>query len=92
MRSRGRREGEADGVDAQGRVYNQAPALARMLAKMADAAERVYVVADGSKLGRKALMRFGDLSQWDGLITDAGADVALLDQLVSSGVRVIKTR
>jgi len=81
----------ADGIDAQGRVYNQAPALARMLAKMADAADRVYVVADGSKLGRKALMRFGDLSRWDGLITDVGADESLLDQLVSSGVRVIKT-
>ena len=81
----------ADGIDAEGRVYNQAPALARMLAKMADAADRVYAVADSSKLGRKALMRFGDLSQWDGLITDNGADDSLLAQLGRNGVRVIRT-
>ena len=80
----------ADGIDAKGNVYSQAPVLARMLGKMAAAAERVYVVADHSKLGEKALMRFGNLGRWNGLITDAGADRALLTKLRRSGVRVIK--
>jgi len=81
----------ADGIDAEGNVYNRTTALARLLARMADAADRVYVVADSSKLGRKALMRFGNLNQWDGLITDSGADESLLTELAGSGVHVIRT-
>ena len=80
----------ADGIDVDGGVYSQAPALARMLSKMAAAADRVYAVADHSKLGRKALMRFGDLSRWDGLVTDEGAAGALLDEFADHGIAVIK--
>ncbi len=60
----------ADGVDDRGRVYHAAPEVARLVGKMAAAAARVYVVADSSKLGRKALARSGDLTKWDGLVTE----------------------
>lgn len=81
----------ADGIDAQGNVYNRAPAQARMLGLMASAAERVYVVADRTKIGRKALMRFGNLGQWQGLITDKGASQSVLAELTRSGVTVLQT-
>lgn len=80
----------ADGVDTEGNVFNDSPELARMLAKMAAAAERVYVVADSSKLGKSALWRFGRLADWAGLVTDEQADRAILTELKQSGVNVVK--
>jgi DeoR/GlpR family transcriptional regulator of sugar metabolism len=81
----------ADGIDAHGAVYNQSPEVARMLTKMTAAASRVYVVADHSKLGKKALWRFGRLQDWSGLVTDADADRTLLKPLEKAGVAVIRT-
>jgi DeoR family transcriptional regulator, fructose operon transcriptional repressor len=80
----------ADAIDFQGAVYQQSPELARMLTKMAASAGRVYVVADGSKLGKTALWRFGRLADWAALITDASADRSILASLKKAGVRVIK--
>jgi DeoR family transcriptional regulator of aga operon len=80
----------ADGIDRQGGVYQESPQIARILTKMAASAGRVYVVADGSKLGKTALWRFGRLADWSALITDHGADRAFLAALKKSGVRVLK--
>ena len=80
----------ADGIDAGGAVYNHSPEVARMLAKMSAAADRVYVVADSAKLGKAALWRFGHLKDWAGLVTDDGADRSLLASLRRAGVSVIK--
>ncbi len=79
----------ADGVDAKGNVYNNSLAVGRMLAKMAAAANRVYVVADSSKIGRTALSRFGNVAEWDGLVTDPGVDRTLASALEAAGVRLI---
>jgi len=78
----------AEGIDEEGNVYNS-PALAHMLGRMADACDRVYIVADHSKLGRRAMVRYGRLAQWTGLITDAGADAALVDSLRQHQANVI---
>ena len=80
----------ADAIDRQGSVYQKSPELARMMTKMAASAGRVFVVADGSKLGKMALWRFGRLQDWAALITDAGADRAALASLKKAGVRVLK--
>jgi DeoR/GlpR family transcriptional regulator of sugar metabolism len=82
----------ADAIDRQGAVYQQSPEVARMLTKMAASAGRVYVIADGSKLGKTALWRFGRLTDWAALITDASADRSLLTSLTKAGVRVIRTK
>jgi DeoR/GlpR family transcriptional regulator of sugar metabolism len=82
----------ADAVDSHGAVYQQSPELARMLSKMAASAGRVFVVADGSKLGKTALWRFGRLTDWAALITDASADRSFLTSLKKAGIRVIKAR
>ncbi len=77
------------GVDRRGVAYQESPEVARMLTKMAAAVERVFVVADNSKLGRKGLSRFGRLQNWEALITDTGADRSFLAALRRAGVRVI---
>jgi DeoR/GlpR family transcriptional regulator of sugar metabolism len=59
-----------------------------MLAKMVTSAERVFVVADQTKLGRRALASFGNVSAWGGLITDAPADAEIVKQLVALGVKM----
>jgi DeoR/GlpR family transcriptional regulator of sugar metabolism len=82
----------ADGIDAQGNVYQDSPELARMLATMASSAKSVYVVADHSKLGRTALCRFGRLRDWTALVTDAAADYGQLAAMKKSGIRVIKAQ
>ncbi len=78
----------ADGIDAEGNVYNVSLSIARLLTIAAKAAAKVYVVADSSKIGRTALTRFGNLRDWAGLITDDEINPALLEQLRSAGVDV----
>jgi len=82
----------AHGIDRRGVVYQESPEVARLLTKMAAAVERVFVVADHSKLGRKALARCGRLQDWAGLITDSGADGQLVSALKRAGARVTRSR
>lgn len=79
----------ADGVDLAGRVYNASVEVGRMLGKMAAASAITYVVADHSKVGRTALARFGDLTDWGGLITDSGLTRRHATTLRRAGVKVI---
>jgi DeoR/GlpR family transcriptional regulator of sugar metabolism len=80
----------ADAIDSHGAVYQESPEIARLLGRMTASAARVFVVADGSKLGKTALWRFGRLSDWAALITDASADRSLLASLKKAGAHVIK--
>lgn len=80
----------ADAVDRQGRIYNRSTSLGRMLRRMQQSARRTYAVADHSKLGTEALMRFGTLSEWAGLITDRAADAGVLRVLRRHGVNVLQ--
>jgi DeoR family transcriptional regulator of aga operon len=51
-------------------------------------AERVVVVADGSKVGRVTLAKMADLEEIDVLVTDSSADPAALDAIAAAGVDV----
>lgn len=79
----------ADGIDEAGNLYNVSLSVARMLAKMAACATQAFVVADGSKLGRTALSRFGNAGKWSGLITDEQASPHVVTALRGVGVNVI---
>ncbi|GAA0913945.1 DeoR/GlpR family DNA-binding transcription regulator [Nonomuraea longicatena] len=57
---------------------------------MAAKARQVVIVADGSKLGRRAFARICPLSQIDVLVTDSTAPDDLLARLGESGVRVVQ--
>ena len=56
---------------------------------MVRAGQRVVVLADSSKLGREHLVRFAALEDVDVLVTDGGADPAVVEQLAEAGVEVL---
>jgi DeoR family transcriptional regulator, aga operon transcriptional repressor len=51
-------------------------------------AQRVVVVADGTKVGRVTLARMAELSVVDELVTDDTADGNEIDALRAAGVKV----
>ena len=57
---------------------------------LAQAARRVIVLADHTKIGRDELMTVVPLDVVDTLITDAGVDPDLADDLVATGLDVIR--
>jgi DeoR family fructose operon transcriptional repressor len=80
----------ADAIDEHGRLYSATPEIARMLRRMAGAADRVFAVADHTKIGRHGFMQFGRLSDWQGLVTDNGLDRRLKRRLDKAGVRLLQ--
>lgn len=66
---------------------------ARVNRLLVENSKRTYIVADSSKIGRRAFVRIGDLSAFDGLITDgaitpeqrASLDEAGLPLLIADG-------
>jgi DeoR family transcriptional regulator, aga operon transcriptional repressor len=76
------------GIDAEHGITNVNLPEAGMKRRLVQAAERVIVVADGSKVGRVTLARVCGIGEIDGLITDASADPAVLAVLRDRGVDV----
>jgi DeoR family transcriptional regulator of aga operon len=79
-----------DGITAEGGVTTHDETEARTNRAMAMHAQRVVVVADGSKIGRLALARVATAEEIDVLITDASADPVALDALRERGVQVLQ--
>jgi DeoR family transcriptional regulator of aga operon len=78
-----------DGIAAGGGVTTHDETEARTNNAMVTHAQRVIVVADGSKIGRLALAQVATTDQVDMLITDSTADADELDALRRSGVEVV---
>ncbi len=78
----------ADGVDAAGTTYSSSINVARLLTKAISAAQKVFVTADSSKLNRTALSSFGNLKDFDGLITDERIEQNLLSTFRGIGIHV----
>lgn len=76
----------ADGIGADGSLYNSDVRLARVDKLMRKLAAKSCVLADHTKIGVTALARSGSLAEVDFLITDAGSPAAKLRQLAKSGV------
>jgi len=79
----------ADAIDHEGDVFTDPPDNATVLLRMVASAERVYVVADHSKMGKSAMRCFGHLRQWTGLITDQKCDREFVQGLRELNVHVI---
>jgi DeoR family transcriptional regulator of aga operon len=77
-----------DGISASGGVTTHDETEARTNSAMVTHAQRVIVVADGSKLGRLTLAKVADVSEIDLLVTDDGADPEEVDRLRAAGVEV----
>jgi DeoR family transcriptional regulator of aga operon len=77
-----------DGMTAAGGVTTHDETEARTNHAMATHAQRVIVVADGSKIGKLALAQVTPIETVDLLITDTSADPAALDEIRAAGVEV----
>jgi len=56
---------------------------------MAQAADRVYLLCDSSKIEKDSYFRFAPLSAFDVLITDSRLDGALLERYRGQGIDII---
>lgn len=77
-----------DGISATGGATTHDEVEARTNHAMVAHAQRVIVVADGSKVGRTTLARMAECGEIDLVITDATADVDELERLRAAGVAV----
>ena len=78
-----------DGISAAGGATTHDETEARTNNAMVCHAQRVVVVADGSKVGRVTLAKMADLSQVHVLVTDSTADPDELARISAAGVDVI---
>jgi len=78
-----------DGITAEGGVTTHDETEARTNHAMVTHAQRVIVVADGSKIGRLALAQVATIEQVNLLVTDSSADPAALDEIRAAGVSVL---
>lgn len=77
-----------DGISAAGGVTTHDETEARTNHAMVAKAQRVIVVADGSKIGQATLAKMADLGEVDDLVTDSSADPAALREIGDAGVTV----
>lgn len=78
----------ADGVSASGGATTHDETEARTSQAMAENAQRVIVVADGSKIGLITMAKIVDASLIDDLVTDSTADPEALSKIAEAGVNV----
>ena len=78
-----------DGLDIDGGLTTHDPVEARTNAALLERAGRVVVVADSSKFGRVLPGRIAAVEVAAVVVTDGGADPAVLDELRARGVEVV---
>ena len=78
----------ADGVDPEAGLTTHHAMEAHTDRALIERAQRVVVVADSSKIGRVAFARICEIERVHEMITDAGADRGLLEQISQVGVEV----
>lgn len=78
-----------DGIDLEFGLTISNLTEAGLNQKMIQLAQRVVIMADSSKFGRRGLGRICSLEQIHYIITDGGVASATVDQLEEKGVRVI---
>jgi len=79
-----------NGFSVQRGLTTPDPTEAAVKRAMIGAARRVIVLADHTKFGNDALMRFGSFEDVDTLITDSGLEVELVGGIESAGVSVVR--
>jgi DeoR/GlpR family transcriptional regulator of sugar metabolism len=78
----------ADGIDGRRGCFTIDAEAARIAEKMAASARRVVVVADSSKLGRPAMVRYLPLEKMSELLTDDGAPRQFVSAMRDKGIKV----
>lgn len=78
-----------DGLDPRSGVITAFVDEARMTAAMMNAAAKVILLADSSKIGKTGLGKICDLKDVDVLVTDSGIPNSVLQNIEKAGVHVI---
>jgi DeoR family transcriptional regulator of aga operon len=78
-----------DGLSPEGGLTTHNPIEARIDRVLIDRASRVVVVADHTKLGRNTFAQIAPLDAAHTLITDAGANPEMVQEIERAGVAVI---
>lgn len=78
-----------DGIDMESGITTTDTLEASLHRKMISAAEKVIVLADSSKFGRRGLSKICGLDEVDLIITDSGVQPSFLEQLAERNVEVI---
>jgi DeoR family transcriptional regulator of aga operon len=78
-----------DAVDATAGAAAHHEGEAAMTRLMVDRADRVVVIADASKLGRRAFAQVCSIERVEVMVTDSGADPAAVAAFEAAGVRVV---
>jgi len=79
-----------DGISIEQGLTTPDLAEAAVKRALVDAARRVVVVADHTKVGRAEFAHVVPLHRVDTLITDSGVDGELADELEAAGLRVVR--
>ena len=77
------------GIDPEAGLTTPNVAEAETDGRLVEAAQKVVVVADHSKLGVVALAKIAPLSKVDVLVTDNAADAEMLREIELAGVRAV---
>jgi DeoR family transcriptional regulator, fructose operon transcriptional repressor len=78
-----------NGLTAQRGLSTHDTSEAQVKAAMIDAAQRVVLLADHTKVGVERLVRYAPLDRVDVLVTDSGLDPELAEELAAAGPRVV---
>lgn len=77
-----------DGISVSGGLTTHHEIEAQTNKVMLTRAQRVIVVADGSKVGRRAFARIAEVAEITDFVTDSSADADELERIEKSGVAV----
>lgn len=75
-------------VDAEWGLSTPDPAEAAVKEAILASAQRSVLMVDNTKFGMTAACRYGSIDDIDVVVTDAGTDDAIIDELVSAGTDV----
>jgi len=80
-----------DGILVDQGLYTSDLYLSSVEEKMIHKADKVILVSDSSKFGKKSFIKYGEISDIDVIITDDNLDIAIIDQITKMGIEIIIT-
>ena len=78
-----------DGIDLEFGLTTTSSMEASLNQMMIKSAQKIIILADSSKFGRKGFGRICNLNEVDQIITDSGIDKTFKERLIELGIDVI---
>jgi len=77
-----------DGIDINYGLTTSDMSEARLIQQMIEASERVIVLADSSKFGKKGFCKICGIDKVHHIVTDSDARAGIVDQMLEKGIKV----